>query len=424
MGYFDSQTQDSTLLNSPEELANTVLAMQRLQNGTGGVGSIFPPRLAAGTSIPLASGARVTSVSALTGSTNVALQWFDPQGFDGLISTYNIYAKSMVGNNQAPQLVASSMSPALFTFQTDNVNQVAFTIQTVMQNGQTSPINASPTCTVTSASPTLTPASIATQQIVVSGMTLTSNSPGAGSIAWSACTVYYNGTAYAVSGSNTSSAYVYWTVGGSTFTTGASYTPSSTVFLVATNNGGTADTAWNKVASKHIQEANLNFSLLTGQQVQPLVAFTSPLDNAGMGVGASTISTTVLSTTGDGVHTGGGLLTVAVRVIAARDFSSHTPPQIDIQIQIDGQTPETIRIFEDANAFSPVTTWTATSKDIAVRVIGDGTSVGDTLVFQMGLGFSASLNINYIRTRTAGSPSIADATGQNAVTVLYCTKTT
>jgi hypothetical protein len=95
---------------------------------------------------------------------------------------------------------------------------------------------------------------------IVVGMTLTNNNPSAGNISWSACTVYYNGTTYPISAGNTTATSqnsIYWTVGGTTLTPTAAFAPGPNIFLIATNTGGTADTAWNKQAANSIVAGNI-----------------------------------------------------------------------------------------------------------------------------------------------------------------------
>ena len=104
--------------------------------------------------------------------------------------------------------------------------------------------------------------------INVQGLVLTNNSPGAGNVAWTACTVYYQGNSYAITAGNTTSGHTYitWTVGNTAFTEGASYTPGPTVFAIATNNGGTGDITWNKAGSISVQ----------GQHLFPVLTFDGP----------------------------------------------------------------------------------------------------------------------------------------------------
>jgi hypothetical protein len=499
----------SGALVTEEEVALAVATAQRLLSGSG-VGSIVPPRLAAGTNVPLVSGLRVFTSSGLNGQTLATLCWYEPSGYE--IATYNVYVRRAIGANQAPQLVASSVSPARFAFQADDVNECVFIVQTVMRNGQTSAVELSPTCTVTSADTAIeiadgsvTLAKLASGltavqivavlpafdsllypagtvlfveaddklyrstgadwtldvdgadivagsiiagklssgavsagnilaaaidatklnilQVIVVGMTLTDNSPGAGRVAWSACTVYYDGTAYSISSGSTASSaerHIYWTVGGTSFTSAASFSPGPTIFPIATSDSGTSDIAWNKLPKKGIQEDNLGFSLLTGQQVQPLVTTTISDAVIPVGVGTQTHSTTLLSTTGDGTHIGGGLLTVTARVVTVRTWNPGlfvVAPKLELELEVDGQTPQRITIFDQNSD-----TYPTGATDIALRIEGVGSTIGDAVVFQINIGFTASLVAKAILTGTQASSG--GGAGQTAISLLYCTKTT
>lgn len=97
--------------------------------------------------------------------------------------------------------------------------------------------------------------------IQVVGLTVTNNSPGGGQIAWSACTVYYNGAAYSIAAGNSSTnQFVWWVVGASTFSSGNTFTPGPTIFPILTNTAGTSDLTWNKVGAGSIKGAHLGLS--------------------------------------------------------------------------------------------------------------------------------------------------------------------
>jgi len=106
--------------------------------------------------------------------------------------------------------------------------------------------------------------------IQVVGLTVQNNTPGGGQISWSACTVFYNGTAYAIAaGSAATDALVWWNVGDAVFSHGNSYTPSPTLFPVLTNTAGTGDTTWQKVGANSIQSSQVIGGLLPpGYQIQ------------------------------------------------------------------------------------------------------------------------------------------------------------
>lgn len=379
MGYWGDAAAEA--LVTPEETANAVLGYQRLAGGQGNLGAVVPPRLAAGTGVPVVSGLRVATTASLVGSTSVVLTWLEPHGWRDRVATYNVYVKAAVGDNRAPQLVGSSFSPAKFAVASDSVVGMTFVVQTVLRTGQASPVETSPSCTANSTTTTLTPASFPTEQIVVVGMTLTNNSPSAGDLAWSACTVYYNGTAYAVAGGNTSDRFVYWTVGAGTFSHAASFAPDKTTFAVATNVAGTGDTAWNKLGAKGVQRSNLAFSLLNGFELQPLGTATLNA-NGTSGLAAVTTGTAPY---GGALICGGLVLTGA----GAMDVA--------LEVTIDGSTTQSYSLRLG-------TAWEDTAKAVSQTLLGTGASVGDTLTIPFGVGFETDLTVDVVVSNyTAGT---------------------
>jgi hypothetical protein len=115
--------------------------------------------------------------------------------------------------------------------------------------------------------------------LILTGLVLTDNSPAAGRVAWSACTVFFNGSSYSVASGDTSSAshkFITWTVGASVFSSAEIYTPSDSVFLIATNTGGTSSEVWNKGGTglSALVKSNMSFGLLEGFQLQPTAFLT------------------------------------------------------------------------------------------------------------------------------------------------------
>jgi len=98
---------------------------------------------------------------------------------------------------------------------------------------------------------------------VVQGLTLTNDSPTAGNVAWSACTVYYNGTAYSISSGNTTGGnrYIYWKDLGASFASSATHPGSISGwapgedFIIAVNDSGIGQLAWNAIANQMIGSA-------------------------------------------------------------------------------------------------------------------------------------------------------------------------
>jgi len=206
------------------------------------------------------------------------------------------------------------------------------------------------------------------KRIIVSGLTLTSNSPSAGKIAWSACTVYYNGTAYAISSGNTSSTthtQITWTVAAGTFASATIFTPGPTIFQIATNSGGTYDEVWDKPGNLSVQRSNLNFGLLEGYAPQAQATLT--IDATG--------DTTVLSESAEG-----GLLFItffSTGVVGAN---------ISVKITIDGTTERTISVMSTGVYTEEALAW-------AMRVVNDGTTSGDSITLWYGFTYKTSILI-------------------------------
>jgi hypothetical protein len=103
-------------------------------------------------------------------------------------------------------------------------------------------------------------------QIFIEGLTWTDNSPSTGYVSWSACTVYYQGTAYNISAGNTNAKYIYWNVGNSSFTysnTKPDWT--ETRFMIAINENGYHKTVWN---ATYIHGGTLITGTVTAQEIQ------------------------------------------------------------------------------------------------------------------------------------------------------------
>jgi hypothetical protein len=166
----------------------------------------------------------------------------------------------------------------------------------------------------------------------VVGLAFQNNTPVGGQISWSACTVYYNGTAYPIAaGTSGTDALVWWNVGDKVFSSGASFTPSPTTFPILTNVAGTTDLTWFKVGASSIQPSQLIGGLLPpGYQIQ--TPATASLGASG--------TTTLLSYTG-----AGALLTVFGQLSNLKTSGGST-----IQITVDGQPSQTINLTDTGGA--------------------------------------------------------------------------
>lgn len=244
---------------------------------------------------------------------------------------------------------------------------------------------------------TVTAAAFNIAQVFVEGLTLTNNSPAAGRVAWSACTVRYNGVTYSISSGNTpltTDTQIYWDAGNTTFTAGPSYAPQAGRFAIATNNGGTADTAWNKgagTAAKSIQESNLVFGLLKGFAFQPVSAANVTIDTATVPNG-TTAATTIMNVTEEG-----GLLSIAIYVntaITAGGGGVGTS-SVKIRLTIDGSTAQDLTIYNGAITF------TTDALGVSQERTGTGSSVGDTFVMYIGFTYTISAKVEVVVSQDA-----------------------
>lgn len=112
-----------------------------------------------------------------------------------------------------------------------------------------------------------------TKTVVLTGDTWTANSPSAGKVAWNSHTLVYNGVAYAITGSNTSNKYIYWVVGGGTYSTSATHpTLGTTGFMIATNVSGVPGLVWNSSANMVIGSAYIADAAITNAKINDLSA--------------------------------------------------------------------------------------------------------------------------------------------------------
>lgn len=91
----------------------------------------------------------------------------------------------------------------------------------------------------------------------------TDNSPVAGSVAWNAHNLYYNGTKYEIEAGNTSLKYIFWD-GASSAYSSSNTNPglSDGQFVIATNVDGYHDLAWNANANEAIGSAYIQLAAI------------------------------------------------------------------------------------------------------------------------------------------------------------------
>ena len=95
-----------------------------------------------------------------------------------------------------------------------------------------------------------------TNAIIVDLDVWSNNSPGAGSIAWNAHRVIYNGASYPISAGDTALGYIYWTIGATAYSESATHpTLATTAFMIAINTAGIHTLVWNSSANMVIGSA-------------------------------------------------------------------------------------------------------------------------------------------------------------------------
>ena len=95
-----------------------------------------------------------------------------------------------------------------------------------------------------------------TNTIILSADSWTDHSPSAPAVAWNAHHIVYGGVSYPISAGNTTSVYVYWTIGATSYSVSASHpTLGTTAFMVAINTAGVHTLVWNSSANMVIGTA-------------------------------------------------------------------------------------------------------------------------------------------------------------------------
>lgn len=232
-------------------------------------------------------------------------------------------------------------------------------------------------------------------QPVVVDLVLTNNSPTSGKVAWSSCTVVYQGVEYAITGNNSISPLIWWVVGAGTFTAGASFTPASNIFLIATNTGGTADTAWNKIANQGVQRDNFMGMFLEGFNLQPILE-----EEFDMSV-AEVVDII------DETSQAGVLIAISLYVKTSMGSS----PSLSISVpNVDGEV-STFSFVVYPNA----TTFGRNVQMLKQHGSGDGSTAGDYFTIPIGITFLSQLKVT---VSTGGGTG----TGEVYVGVLYATR--
>ena len=101
----------------------------------------------------------------------------------------------------------------------------------------------------------------------------TNNSPGAGYVAWNEHNLYYNGAEYTITAGNTDKKYIYWLNGLSTYiASNTNPTLTDDDFMIAVNESGIHDLAWNAIANQVIGSAYIQDATVTNAKIVSLAA--------------------------------------------------------------------------------------------------------------------------------------------------------
>jgi len=108
-----------------------------------------------------------------------------------------------------------------------------------------------------------------TNTVILTADIWTDNSPTPGStIAWNAHSIVYNGASYPITAGSTALAYIYWTVGNTTYTASATHpTLGNTSFMIAINTAGVHTLVWNSSANMVIGSAFIANAAITNAKI-------------------------------------------------------------------------------------------------------------------------------------------------------------
>lgn len=120
-------------------------SLDRLINRTNAAeGTSLPPQQRGAYRVPLVSAVKAVA----TGNSQYVVSWREPEGFEGRIAQYNVFAR--VNNNQAlpVQNGAVSKSPAAVVVPSNPGDRITFFVQTQLSSGFVSPPGVGPSATL------------------------------------------------------------------------------------------------------------------------------------------------------------------------------------------------------------------------------------------------------------------------------------
>lgn len=123
-----------------------ILGRIRNQTNTGS-GSVVPPKMLSGVSVPVVNHFRVVKREFYFGGTEFTLAWEEPEDKQGNLSHFHIYAVGAMNSKQPIGPITTRRSPVQVRIVNQESKIITFKIQTVLKNGYSTEINDSPTCT-------------------------------------------------------------------------------------------------------------------------------------------------------------------------------------------------------------------------------------------------------------------------------------
>lgn len=242
------------------------------------------------------------------------------------------------------------------------------------------------------------------KQIIIPNLTITDNTPSAGDVTLSACLLYYNGTSYSITSLVTSDPFIYWDVGNTTFSHGAAFVPQPGRFMIVTNTAGIHDEAWNKLASKSIEEDHLSFPLNSPYKPLAISSLTQLLSTT---VGVDLFTDIVNVTAETGVFYNLGAY-ISIRTEDAGNSGNFT---LDIGINIDGQG-ETFYPIISGTPVSSTCAWNVSGLTQVQAYRGTGDTVEDFISIPFGTPYNSSLRVRTKFNRTGLTPNVPIMTMQ------------
>jgi len=176
---------DNTLRDAKLGRAEVDYSVSRLINSAGAAGgTTLPPRLIAGLRVPIVTGLKVEKIADFFGGTQITVSWLDSHDNFRLINGYNVYVQNLNDENPKPQgPYFSASSPATVRLVTDTTTVAVLTVQTLLNSGQTSDINISPSVAVNITAASSSPSDFDPNTVPVDAL---EDNPAGSLITWNA----------------------------------------------------------------------------------------------------------------------------------------------------------------------------------------------------------------------------------------------